>query len=92
MGFFEAGNSNSTAQMMVVVTVASEGEGITFQWMDAWAQGDDFQKSDELKDLIAKVHAILPNQSQCGKMLFYKTFRNDEDLHMTVLKEQICPN
>ena len=38
----------------VVVTVASEGEGITFQWMDAWAQWDDVQKSDELKDLTTK--------------------------------------
>ena len=50
----------------VVVAVASEGEGITFQWMDAWAQWDDFQKSDELKDLIAKANAILQKQGKGG--------------------------
>ena len=50
----------------VVVTVASEGESITFQWMDAWAQWDDFQKSDELKDLITKSNAILQKQGKGG--------------------------
>ena len=50
----------------VVVTVASEGESITFQWMDAWAQWDDFHKSDELKDLITKSNAILQKQGQGG--------------------------
>ena len=50
----------------VVVAVASEGEGITFQWMDAWAQWDGFQKSDELKDLIAKANAILQKQGRGG--------------------------
>ena len=50
----------------VVVTVASEGEGITFQWKDAWAQWDDVQKSDELKDLTAKANAILQKQGKGG--------------------------
>ena len=50
----------------VVVTVASEGESITFQWMDAWAQWDDLQKSDELKDLITKSNAILQKQGKGG--------------------------
>ena len=48
----------------VVVTVASEGESITFQWMDAGAQWDDLQKSDELKDLITKSNGNLAEAGQ----------------------------
>ena len=50
----------------VVVTVASEGESISFQWVDAWAQWDDFQKSDELKGLVTKSNAILQKQGKGG--------------------------
>ena len=50
----------------VVVTIASEGAGIKFQWMDAWAQWNDFQKSDELKNLHAQANAILQKQGKGG--------------------------
>ena len=48
----------------MVVPVASEGEGITCQWMDAWAHWDG--QSDELKDLITKSNAFLQKQGKGG--------------------------
>ena len=50
----------------MIVTVASQREGITFQWLGAWAQWDDFQKSEELMDLFTKSNAILPKQGTGG--------------------------
>ena len=51
----------------MIVTVASQGESITFQWLGASAQWDDFQKSGELRDWITKSNAILPKQGKGGE-------------------------